>query len=69
MQDLTQDKKIISYVCFKRNMCDVRPLAAKLETELPIITHPINDLNDLFPLLADPKFQTDFITVYIEDFF
>lgn len=50
-------------------MCDVKPLATRLESELPILTHAINDLNDLFPLLADPKFQSDFITVYIEDFY
>jgi DNA-binding NarL/FixJ family response regulator len=64
-----KDKKIISYVCFNRNLCDVKPLASKLESELSIITHPIKELNDLFPLLADPTFHTDYITIYIEDFF
>lgn len=63
------NKKIISYVCYSNNICDVKPLVNKLESDLPIIGHSINQLNDLFPLLADPTFHTDFITVYIETFY
>lgn len=69
MRYKVQNKKSISYVCFNRNMCDVKPLVTKLECDLPIITQPIKDLNDLFPLLADPTFHTDYITIYVEDFY
>jgi DNA-binding NarL/FixJ family response regulator len=64
-----QDKKIISYVCFDRNLCDVKPIVTKLEKDLPIIGYQINEINDLFPLLADPKFHTDYITIYVENFY
>lgn len=64
-----QDKKIVSYVCFNRNMCDMKSLVHKLESDLPIIGHSILDLNDLFPLLADPTFNTDYITVFVENFY
>jgi DNA-binding NarL/FixJ family response regulator len=63
------DKKIVSYVCYKNNLCNVKSIVNQLETELPIIGHNISDLHSLFPLIADSTFHTDFITVYAEDFY
>jgi len=64
-----QGKKIISYVCFYKNLCDVKPIVNQLEQDLPIICKDIHEIHDLFPLLADPQFYTDYITVYIENFY
>lgn len=62
-------KKIISYVCYSNDICDIRPIVGKLESELPFIGHSVKSLHDLFPLLADVTFHTDFIAVYVEDFY
>ncbi len=64
-----QDKKIVSYVCYNNNACDIKPIVARLESELPVIGHAVSDIHSLFPLIADATFHTDFITVYAEDFY
>jgi DNA-binding NarL/FixJ family response regulator len=63
-----QSKKIFSYVACPNDI-KVKRMVEILEAELPVRGHCVASLQDLFPLLADPNFHTDFITVYIEDFY
>lgn len=64
-----ETKKIISYVCCEYNMCEMQSMMKKIEAELPFKGHLIKDISALFPLLADPNFHTDYITISIEDFY
>lgn len=66
---MQQNKKIVSYVCHNNNVAEVKSIVSFLERELPVIGRYIPDIRDLFSLLADPTFHTDYITVYIEDFY
>jgi len=63
-----QYKKTFSYVADAHN-CDVKQIVNMLERDLPVKGQSVHNLQDLFPLLADPTFHTDFITIYIEDFY
>lgn len=56
------NKTIFTYVSPLSN----HELASSLCAKLPILMHPINTVEELFPLLSDPKFHTDFVIVNID---
>jgi len=58
------NRKIFTYVSPKTN----HEVAAGLCNELPIILRPLTAVEELFPLMSDPSFHTDFVCISIETF-
>lgn len=59
------DKKIFTYVSPKTN-CEI---SNSLCSRLPIISKPVNTVEELFPLMSDPNYYTDYICISIDMFY
>lgn len=57
-------RKIFTYVSPKTN----QEVADSLCSKLPIVLKPYSTVEELFPLLSDPNYNTDFVCVSIEMF-
>lgn len=57
-------KKVFTYVSPKSN----QEVAECLCTQLPIILRPVNTVEELYPLLSDPCYYTDFVCISIDMF-
>jgi DNA-binding NarL/FixJ family response regulator len=60
----TTDSKIFTYVSPNIN----HKVAGSLCSRLPVILEPINAVEELFPLLSDPNYHTDFVCISVEMF-
>ena len=58
------DKKIFTYVSPKTN----KEVAASICNQLPIILKPYSLVEDLFPLLSNSAYHTDFVCISIDMF-
>lgn len=62
-------KKNITFICQlvdKEKACSI---AKKLCIDLPVSLCSLNSIQELFPLISDPNFHTDFIAIDIEYFY
>lgn len=59
------DKQIFTYVSPKS--CPAE--SSKICQQLPIIARPVSAVEELFPLLSDPSYNTDFVCISIEMFY
>lgn len=59
------DKKIFTYVSPKTN----QEVSNCMCSKLPILIKPVNTVEELFPLLSDPSFHTDFVCISIDMFY
>lgn len=59
-----QDKKVFTYVSPKTNQESINSICARL----PIAVMPVNSVEELFPLLSDPCYYTDFVCVSVDMF-
>jgi DNA-binding NarL/FixJ family response regulator len=59
------DKKTFTYVSPKTN----KEVANSLCNQLPIIVLPVSSIEELFPLLSDPMYYTDFVGISVEMFY
>jgi len=60
----TTDSKIFTYVSPNIN----HKVAGSLCSRLPVILEPVNAVEELFPLLSDPNYHTDFVCISVEMF-
>ena len=60
----TTDSKIFTYVSPNTN----HKVAGSLCSRLPVILEPVNAVEELFPLLSDPNYHTDFVCISVEMF-
>jgi DNA-binding NarL/FixJ family response regulator len=61
----TTDSKIFTYVSPNIN----HKVAGSLCSRLPVILEPVNAVEELFPLLSDPNYHTDFVCISVEMFY
>lgn len=59
------ERKILTYVSPKTT----QELVAGLCSQLPIIMKPVATVEELFPLLSDPAYHTDFVCISIDMFY
>lgn len=59
-----QDRKIFTHISPQTN----QEVANGLCSQLPIILRPLNTVEELFPLLSDPSYHTDFVCISIDMF-
>jgi len=63
---MNSTKKSVTYVSPDIRYC---PVAEQLEKYLDIKFNRVTMINELFPLLSDPKFATDLVLIDIEGFY
>jgi DNA-binding NarL/FixJ family response regulator len=56
----------ITYVCPEISLQDCREIAGLLQNEFPIIFNTVKSIDHIFPLLSDPRFHTDIISIDVE---
>jgi DNA-binding NarL/FixJ family response regulator len=59
-------EKTITYVCPEINPQDCVSAVHRLTDEFPIKFNTLGSIGEIFPLLSDPKFNTDVISIDIE---
>jgi len=62
-------EKTITYVCAELNPQICQDAVKRLHSELPIRIKIVGSIGEIFPLLSDPKFDTDVISIDIEHLF
>jgi len=64
-----QSKTSITYICPVTPDDIVNEVCTRLQQELPVKLSGVDSINVLFPLLSNPKWNTDFLCIDIEHFY